>query len=101
MVDKPIEFKKEPPKEPINELKDFINEFDNKEASKKDDLMDYINTFDQNNKIEDTTIDTPIENNPINTNSNSNFHFPIPNEPAPNPNGSETEPVKKVIKFKL
>jgi len=101
VVDKPIEFKKEPPKEPTNELKDFINEFDNKEASKKDDLMDYINTFDQNNKIEATVIDIPIENNPVNTDLNSNFHFPIPNEPAPNPSGSEAEPVKKVIKFKL
>lgn len=103
VVDKPIEFKKEPPKETTNELKDFINEFDNKEASKKNDLMDYIDTFDKNNKVEDQPISNPIENNSIHTNSTptSNIHFPISNEPVPNSSESGAEPVKKVIKFKL
>lgn len=103
VVDKPLSFKTEPPKEISQESKkdlmDFMNEFDKKEESKKDDLLDYINTFETNNEVE---ANTPVENNPMGgnpensaSNPSSTFHF------STDPESSDSKPVKKIIKFKL
>lgn len=91
VIEKPISFTQSVPKDENKDIADFMNEFEKKEESNKKDIINFMNDLEANNKVEDQ----PVDDNPVISFSNINNSSNEENTPI------ESQPTKKVIKFKL